>query len=131
MVKVFSLILLTSCNSTNTMHISTFFQSIKDSENLDTSTEITVPDQSLSVRDILTRFTRGQMVIPDIDSGDDDDIDAELNDFEDYVDAVDSIARSKRAMHEENLKNADNSKNVEEKVERSETIDETEHSVVE
>lgn len=73
------------------MNIATFFQPIKDSEQLDVNTTITVPDQSLSVREILTRFSRGQITIPDIETGADDDIDSPVDSYEDFVDAQDAI----------------------------------------
>lgn len=52
----------------------------------------TIPDQSLSVRDIITRFTRGQIDIPPIETGSDDDIDSDLS-FDDPVDAMDAFER--------------------------------------
>lgn len=76
------------------MLIHSFFDPQKDHEKVDTDTVITVPDQSLSVRDILTRFSRGQMEIPPIDYGDDDDINAEVSDFVDIVDAHNTIMDS-------------------------------------
>lgn len=55
---------------------------------------MTIPDQSLSVRDILMRFTRGQMDLPPIDIGDDDDFDTPIaSDFGDMVDAFDEASR--------------------------------------
>lgn len=81
------------------MNIATFFQPIKDSEQLDVNTTITVPDQSLSVREILTRFSRGQISIPDIETGEDDDIDSSIDSYEDFVDAkgaIDEITDSLR-----------------------------------
>lgn len=47
----------------------------------------TIPDQSLSVRDILYRFTRGSMSIPPIEQGDDEDIDSPDTSFDDLSDA--------------------------------------------
>lgn len=112
MERVFDLIFLTfstavllSCNSVNSMYIATFMQPIKDSENLDVNTKITIPDQSLSVREILQRFTRGTIDIPDIETGYDDDIDSGLNDFEDFVDANDTIGSANRYIMNEKLKN--------------------------
>lgn len=51
---------------------------------------VTIPDQSLSVRDILNNFTRGSLSIPPVDTSSDDDI---LSDdsFDDLVDAFDSM----------------------------------------
>ncbi len=36
----------------------------------------TIPDQSLSVRDIIHRYTRGQIEIPPVDQGEDQDIES-------------------------------------------------------
>lgn len=82
------------------MRIATFFQPVKDCENLDLQTIITIPDQSLSVRDILHRFTRGQIELPPIDVGEDDSIDASLADFDDLTDAMDSIESANFSMRE-------------------------------
>lgn len=101
--------------------VKTFFKPGKDVEKVDVNTVITVPDQSLSVRDILTRFSRGQIQIPPVDYGDDDDIDAPLGDFEDYVDAYDSIDRANRSMAQENIKSASKNENKPDVVEQSET----------
>lgn len=51
---------------------------------------VTIPDQSLSVRDILNNFTRGSLSIPPVDTSSDDDI---LSDdsFDDLVDAFDCM----------------------------------------
>lgn len=87
------------------MRIATFFQPVKDSENLDIETTITVPDQSLSVRDILQRFTRGQIVLPQLDTGVDDDIDDDVLQFDDVVEAMDSIEYVKNTLKNKNLKN--------------------------
>lgn len=51
---------------------------------------VTIPDQSLSVRDILSNFTRGSLSIPPVDTSEDDDI--LLDDsFDDLVDAFDCM----------------------------------------
>ena len=65
-----------------------FFTLRKDShaESMDTSTIISVPDQSLSVCDILTRFSGGHIEIPTIDYGD-DVLNSETINFDDIVDA--------------------------------------------
>lgn len=53
---------------------------------------MTIPDQSLSVRDIIQRFTRGQMEIPPVDSGSDDTFDTVVpSDFDDMVDAHQAV----------------------------------------
>lgn len=74
------------------MKVLSFFDLRHDPEKLDLKTVHTVPDQSLSVRDILTRFSRGQIEIPPIETGEDDDIDSYAENFEDIVDAHESIA---------------------------------------
>lgn len=53
----------------------------------------TIPDQSLSVRDILMRFTRGEISIPPPETGDSDDIDDDHDQFDDLVDAFDHAQR--------------------------------------
>lgn len=111
--------LLLSCNSVNYMRIATFFQPIKDSEHLDVTTDITIPDQSLSVRDILQRFTRGQIIIPPLETGDDDDIDSDTLDFFDPVDALDSINSFKESMKFNNIKNSTESVESPSKTEQS------------
>lgn len=45
----------------------------------------TIPDQSLSVRDILNRFTRGQMTLPPVDYDHHDDFDTP-DDFDPMLD---------------------------------------------
>lgn len=107
--------LIVACNSVNYMRIATFFAPIKDSENLDIKTQITVPDQSLSVRDILQRFTRGTISIPPLDTGEDDDIDSVVNDFDDFVDAHDMLVNSM-----DSLKNSSQGAPSVEESERSE-----------
>lgn len=50
----------------------------------------TIPDQSLSVRDILYRFTRGTMELPSVESGDDESFD-DIHHFDDDLDAYESF----------------------------------------
>lgn len=50
----------------------------------------TIPDQSLSVRDIIHRYTRGQIDIPPIDQGEDQDIEDSDMDFDSFDDAFES-----------------------------------------
>lgn len=65
-----------------------------------TSDEVlTIPDQSLSVRDILHRFTRGQMDIPPIEQGDDDDIYSD-DSFDDLSDAFGSVSSGVELLDE-------------------------------
>lgn len=53
----------------------------------------TVPDQALTVRDIITRFRCGTMEIPPYETGDSDDIDAPLSQYDDIVDAFEDFER--------------------------------------
>lgn len=50
----------------------------------------TIPDQSLSVRDIIRRYTRGQIEVPPIDQGEDQDIEDSDMDFDSFDDAFES-----------------------------------------
>lgn len=61
---------------------------------------LTVPDQSLSVRDIITRFTRGQISIPPIENGQDEDFD-DAHRFEDITDLTDSITIGNNIINEQ------------------------------
>ena len=64
---------------------------------------VTIPDQSLSVRDILNNFTRGSLSIPPVDTSEDDDI--LLDDsFDDLVDAFDCMESGSSLVDE--LRNA-------------------------
>lgn len=56
-----------------------------------TEDSITVPDMALSVRDIIERFTRGNLEIPPVEYGEDEDIDAPMDSIEDLVDAQNII----------------------------------------
>lgn len=78
--------------------VRTYKSVIDDVEHNDPHSE-TIPDQSLSVRDILHRFTRGQMEIPPVEVGDDDDIDSS-DSFDDLVDAFDSVVDAADYMSE-------------------------------
>lgn len=51
----------------------------------------TIPDQSLSVREILTRYKRGDLSLSSPETGDDDDIDLD-EDFDDLVDASEVLS---------------------------------------
>lgn len=59
----------------------------------------TIPDQSLTVRDIMLRYTRGQITLPSVETGDDDDID-DLDMPDDVIDAhnayLDGVVASER-----------------------------------
>lgn len=73
------------------MKVVGFQNPANDGELLDMDTVHTIPDLSLSVRDILERFTRGQMELPSMDEGEDEDIDAPDFNFDDPVDALDAL----------------------------------------
>lgn len=55
----------------------------------------TIPDQSLSVQDILLRYARGDISLASRLDGDDDDIDAPSG-YDDMVDAADDYESSVR-----------------------------------
>lgn len=59
-------------------------------EVLDYEHSETIPDQCLTVREILTQFTRSGRELPDIETGDDDDIDGYDDTYDDIVDAFDA-----------------------------------------
>lgn len=71
------------------MKTRSFYSPVDDKEKIFGESE-TIPDQSLSVRDIITRYRRGSMELPPIETGDDDDIDAPDFDFDD-ISAMDSV----------------------------------------
>lgn len=76
------------------MKVKSFYSCDHDDKEVVTMPSQTIPDQSLSVRDILMRFTRGQMDIPPIETGDDDDFDSyESDQFDDFVDAQEAYLR--------------------------------------
>lgn len=107
LLSIFCILVFVTCNSVNYMRIATFFQPVRDNEKADVTTNFTIPDQSLSVRDILQRFTRGQITIPPIEEGDDDDIDSITNDFDDIVDAYDTIIDAGQNIKLSGIKGAD------------------------
>lgn len=75
------------------MKILGFFNHVHDYDVVSSETE-TIPDQSLSVREILTRYTRDGMSLPLSPWPDESDIDsAGHDDFDDIVDASASLAR--------------------------------------
>lgn len=79
------------------MKIRSFLHSqSRDTEVLD-SVSLTVPDQSLSVRDIITRFTRGQITIPPVEQGDSESLD-DAHEFSDFVDIADAISDGNSAL---------------------------------
>lgn len=52
----------------------------------------TIPDQALTVRQILTNFTRSGTPLPDFETGEPDDIDSDTS-FGDIVDASEAFER--------------------------------------
>lgn len=72
----------------------------------------TIPDQALTVRDIITRFTRGQINIPPIETGDADDIDDAVR-YDDIVDASEDFARGANYLQTlEEIKNGQENKDT-------------------
>lgn len=59
----------------------------------------TIPDQALTVRDIITRFSRGQMELPPLETGESDDIDSS-DTFDDMVDASEAFERGAAAYND-------------------------------
>lgn len=55
---------------------------------------MTVPDQSLSVRDILLSYSRGQTSLPPIETGDDESLDDDVYNYDDLVDAHNALLSS-------------------------------------
>lgn len=71
------------------MKIRSFYSPVGDIETVSEKSE-TIPDQSLSVKDIMLRYTRGTLNLPPVQTGDDDDIDVDT-DFDDMIDAHQSF----------------------------------------
>lgn len=65
-----------------------------------TDKSMTIPDQSLSVRDIIMRYRRGDMQLSPIETGDDDNIDGDDYEFEDMVDAQEYYERGMSVVDE-------------------------------
>lgn len=96
--------------------------SFKPSKEVNGGELITVPDMSLSVRDILDRFTRGTIDLSSLnrsysDSEDEDFDSPELTDFEDPVDVYEAkkqyssrIARLNAALDSYKAKNIESGK---------------------
>lgn len=70
-----------------------------DYERLD-NTVLVVPDLALSVRDILTRFTAGQLQLNEIETGEDEDFDTPSSSFEDLVDASEAYRQGVEIVNE-------------------------------
>lgn len=82
------------------MKILGFFNHVHDHDVVSSETE-TIPDQSLSVREILTRYTRDGMSLPQTPWPDESDIDAAgHDDFDDITDAAASLARGNALVDE-------------------------------
>ncbi|UPW41590.1 hypothetical protein [Peromfec virus RodF8_47] len=64
-----------------------------------TSIDDTIPDQSLSVREILQRYAVSGQPLPPVDSGEDDDIDAPDETFGDLVDAQNAVSDGYDVYH--------------------------------
>lgn len=60
----------------------------------------TIPDQSLSVKDILLRFTRGTIQLPPIETGEDDDIDSLGESFDDLTDAEYALSAGQEIIND-------------------------------
>lgn len=71
----------------------------------------TIPDQALTVRDILTRFTRGQISIPPIEEGDSDDIESSVS-YGDLVDAHSDFEHGVRILRDLNHKHGQKNENT-------------------
>lgn len=69
-----------------------------DKEDYSSFTSETIPDMSMSVREILQRYSVGAMVIPDIETGEDDTFDTPVDTFEDLVDATDALHRGQQIV---------------------------------
>lgn len=80
---------------------------------INTDPSKTVPDQSLTVREIISRFTRGQMELGYVDSGDDESLDSDDLRFEDLADASEIVSRGSFLIQElENQRVKDDSEKV-------------------
>lgn len=60
----------------------------------------TVPDQALTVREIISRFTRGTMELPDYEVGEDDTFDTDIHEYDDLVDAQNDLDNSNAYLRE-------------------------------
>lgn len=106
-----------------------FFNPKQNDYEISSQEDLTIPDQALTVEDIINNFSRGGMSIPPVEKGNDEDIDSDDFDFDDIVDAqesligsLDNIQSRKKKVSGESLK-ADGFKGKDE-AERSESEDE-------
>lgn len=74
------------------MYVRTFYNHIPMPPEHIAGQSQTIPDQSLSVREIIDRYRLGRIDQLPVDTGDDDDIDSYGDDFEDLVDANDAFS---------------------------------------
>lgn len=74
------------------MYVRTFYNHVPmPPEHIEGQSQ-TIPDQSLSVREIIDRYRLGRIDTLPVETGDDDDIDSYGDDFEDLVDANDAFS---------------------------------------
>lgn len=67
--------------------------------------DLTIPDQSLTVREILENFSRGSLLPPPIETGDDEDFDDYERSYDDLADAFEdrrSFSESAKAKIQAN-----------------------------
>lgn len=90
------------------MKIATFYNPPEPDFECNSNEDLTVPDQSLTVREILNNFTRGTMSVPPVETGTDEDINSPFADYDDLVDAsndfnvaVDNLRTVEKAIHSE------------------------------
>lgn len=94
------------------MNVRSFFKPVKDFEEL-SSMVCTIPDMSLSVRDILTRYTRDSIPLPPIDGGTDESYEDFVNrDFSDSVSAYSVLKNSCTLLHDLEKNPSDSSDHV-------------------
>lgn len=105
------------------MIVYSFWASKPDDFEFSSGDSMTIPDQSLTVRDILLRYVRGQMTLPsDPDTSDDDDIDDYSRDsFDDFVDALDDFETGSLIV--DNLRQSQQSSDDSETVDSSSNTD--------
>lgn len=83
-------LLMVACSGITYMKIGSFYKNGNIHFESNDSIDMTIPDQSLSVREILENFTSGKIELPQIEVGDDEDIDA-LDSFDDMIEAQDTL----------------------------------------
>lgn len=83
------------------MIVRTFFNPPVSDYEYNSGEVVTIPDQSLSVREIIRRFTRDNIPFPDYEEGEDDDIDGD--DFLDEIDAFDALRESTEYLNSQKV----------------------------